>query len=209
MLRPYNMLILLAAGLAAPSIAGPGIAAARTITTSKSVTEIRALRDEISEAASATLVLDRWCVSHHMAPAGAVIAEKIANKPVVATALLRRVLQLRASDRVQLRHVRLRCNGNVLSVAQLWYVPSRLPASMKASLQQTDSPFGRVVAPLHLDRKSAGWSAAWPPKEDRAAATRLPQILFSQRALMSRADGLPIAYAVEDYQSGLLGFAPD
>ena len=36
-----------------------------------------------------------------------------------------------------------------------------------------------------------------------------PRILFSQRALMSRADGLPIAYVVEDYQRGLLGFTPD
>ncbi|MFC3443923.1 hypothetical protein ACFOKF_22500 [Sphingobium rhizovicinum] len=209
MLRPSDILILFAAGLAAPSIAGPGIAAARAVTTSKSVTEIRALRDEISEAASATQVLDRWCVSKHMAPEGTVIAEKIANKPVAATAPLRRILQIRSSDRVQLRHVRLRCNGHVLSVARLWYVPSRLPASMEASLQQTDTPFGRVVAPMHLDRKSAGSSSAWPPKEGGAAATKPPQVLFSQRAVMSRADGLPIAYVVEDYQRGLLGFAPD
>ncbi|WP_375195855.1 hypothetical protein [Sphingobium sp.] len=203
------MLILVAAGLTAPSIADPGIATARPAANPQSVAEISTLRYEIREAASATQVLDRWCTSHHMAPAGAVIAEKIANKPVPATAQLRRALQLKASDRIQFRHVRLRCNGHILSVARLWYVPSRLPASMEASLQQTGTPFGKVVAPLHLDRKSAGSSSAWLPKEDGPMAKTPPRILFSQRALMSRADGLPIAYVVEDYQRGLLGFAPD
>lgn len=203
------MLILVVAGLTAPLIAGPCIAAARPAATVQSVADISALRHEIRVAASATQVLDRWCNSHHMAPAGAVIAEKIANKPVPATEQLRRALQLKASDRVQLRHVRLRCNGHILSVARLWYVPSRLSASMEASLQQTDTPFGKVLAPMHLDRKSAGSSSAWLAKAGRPAAKAPPRILFSQRALMSRADGLPIAYVVEDYQRGLLGFTPD
>ena len=164
MYRPFNMLIVVAAGLTAPLIAGAGIAAARTAATPQSIAKISALRDEIGMTASATQVLDRWCTSHHMSPAGAVIAEKVANKPVPATAQLRRTLQLRASDRVQLRHVRLRCSGHILSVARLWYVPSRLPASMEASLQQTSTPFGKVVAPMHLDRQSAGSSSAWFPK---------------------------------------------
>ena len=190
MFRPFNMLILVAAGLTAPLIAGSGIAAARPASTPQSIAEISALRDEISEAASATQVLDRWCASHHMAPAGAVIAEKIANKPVSATAQLRRTLQLKASDSVQLRHVRLLCSGHILSVARLWYVPSRLPASMEASLQQTDTPFGKVVAPLHLDRQSTGSSSAWLPNGGGSTAKIPPHILFSQRALMRRADGL-------------------
>lgn len=209
MYRPFNKLILVAAGLTAPLIAGLGSAAARQAATPQSIAEISALRDEIGMAASATQVLDRWCTSHHMAPAGAVIAEKIANKTVPATARLRRMLQLTASDRVQLRHVRLRCNGHILSVARLWYVPSRLPASIEASLQQTETPFGKVVAPMHLGRQSAGSSSAWLPKEGAPTAKTPPHILFSQRALMSRAAGLPIAYVVEDYQRGLLGFTPD
>ncbi|EZP70697.1 hypothetical protein BV96_02994 [Sphingomonas paucimobilis] len=209
MYRLFNILIFVAAGLTAPLIADPGIAAARPAATVQSIAEISTLREEIGRAASATQVLDRWCASHHMAPAGAVIAEKIANKPVSATAQLRRALQLDASDRVQLRHVRLRCNGHILSVARLWYVPSRLPAFMEASLQQTDAPFGKIVAPLHLDRKSAGSSSACLPKGGGPTAKTPPRILFSQRALMSRADGLPIAYVVEDYQRGLLGFARD
>ncbi|PNP97514.1 hypothetical protein [Sphingobium sp. SA916] len=209
MFRPFNMLILVAVGLTAPLIAGPGIASARAAATPQFIAEISAFRDEIGMAASATRVLDRWCASHHMAPAGAVIAEKIANKLVPATARLRRTLQLKASDHVQLRHVRLRCNGHILSVARLWYVPSRLPASMEASLQQTGTPFGKVVAPLYLDRKSAGSSSAWLPKGGQPTAKTPPRTLFSQRALMSRPDGLPIAYVVEDYQRGLLGFTPN
>tara|TARA_B100000378_G_scaffold216918_1_gene180043 strand:- start:1031 stop:1399 length:369 start_codon:yes stop_codon:yes gene_type:complete len=121
---------------------------------------------------------------------------------------LRRALQLKASDRIQLRHVRLRCNGHILSIARLWYVPSRLPASMEASLQQTGKPFGTVVAPMHLNRQSAGSSSAWFPKAGGPTVKTPPRTLFSQRALMSRADGLPIAYVVEDYQRGLLGFTP-
>lgn len=209
MLRPFTTLTLSAAGLASAFITSPEVAAARQAAAAQSVPEISALRDEIGKSASATTVLDRWCVSHHMAPAGAVIAEKIANKTVPVTARLRRMLQLEARDRLQLRHVRLRCNGHILSVARLWYVPSRLPPSMETSLQQTDTPFGRVVAPMHLDRKSAGSSSSWLPHGGRPAAKKPPRVVFSQRALMSRADGLPIAYVVEDYQRGLLEFESD
>ena len=171
---------------------------------SQSGTELSALRDEIGSAASATRVLDHWCVSHHLAPAGSVIAEKIANKPVQPTGQLRRLLNLKALERLQLRHVQLRCNGHLLSVAKLWYVPSRLPETMEASLQETETPFGKVVAPLHLDRRSTGSPSALPVLSREKTAGKLPRILFSQRALLSQADGLPIAYVVEDYQRGLL-----
>ena len=208
MFRPFTLHTLSATGLALALITSPDVAPARQAETAQSLAEVSALRDEIGKAASATAVLDRWCVSHHMAPEGAVIAEKIANKPVSATAQLRRTLRLKEWDRVQ-RHVRLRCGGHILSVARLWYVPARLPASMEASLQQTGTPFGKVIAPLHLNRQSAGSSSAWLPKGGGPTAKTPPRILFLQRALMSRADGLPIAYVVEDYQRGLLGSAPD
>jgi len=56
--------------------------------------------------------------------------------------------------------------------------------------------------------QQAGSSSAWFPKAGGPTVKTPPRTLFSQRALMSRADGLPIAYVVEDYQRGLLGFTP-
>ena len=86
MFRPFTLHTLSATGLALALITSPDVAPARQAETAQSLAEVSALRDEIGKAASATAVLDRWCVSHHMAPEGAVIAEKIANKPVSATA---------------------------------------------------------------------------------------------------------------------------
>lgn len=202
----FNILIFLGAGVPASLAAEVGSEAALSSTASQSGAEVRALRHEIGSAASATQVLDRWCVAHRLAPAGAVIAEKIANRPVPPTGQLRRLLQLKASERVQLRHVRLRCNGHILSVARLWYVPSRLPEALEARLQETETPFGKVVAPLHLERRAAGSSSAWPPPPGKKTPGTPPRTLFTQRALLSQADGLPIAYVVEDYRRGLLGF---
>ncbi|MFX8883413.1 hypothetical protein ABTM86_19675, partial [Acinetobacter baumannii] len=50
------------------------------------------------------------------------------------------------------RHVRLVCGDVVLSDARNWYVPARFTAAMNRTLADTDTPFGKVVAPLGFRR---------------------------------------------------------
>jgi len=84
----------------------------------------------------------------------------------------------------------------VLSVADNWYVPSRLTAAMNATLEATDEPFGRVVQPLGFHRIRLSTRTLWPPR----AGT-----ILEQRALLALPDGTPFSYVIEDYQRAALG----
>lgn len=163
------------------------------------------LRDRISIARSATSALDQWCVEHRMAPGHAVVADKQADRIVTPSAQLARRLAA-AAEPVRFRQVELRCGSHALSSARLWYVPSRLPPAIEASLHQTDTPFGRAVAPLKLVRTTIASTRFWPTTST-TPADQIPAVLFRQTALLVRADGAPVAYVVEDYRRGVLEFA--
>ena len=51
-------------------------------------------------------------------------------------------------------HVQLTCGAHVLSDAENWYLPARLTADMNRRLEETEAPFGRVVAPLGFHRRT-------------------------------------------------------
>jgi hypothetical protein len=117
--------------------------------------------------------------------------------------------------------VRLRCGSLVLSEAENWYAPGRLTAEMNRALDTTDTPFGRVVAPLEPYRRTFAAQLLWHPLPDgwdrshrRAQPCRtsgplaIPRELFEHRALVLGRDNRPIAEVHEVYQRGLLAFLP-
>ena len=61
-------------------------------------------------------------------------------------------LHARPDEAVTIRQVQLICRAQVLSDAELRYVPARLPPDLAARLHSTDLPFGRVVQRLGLRR---------------------------------------------------------
>ncbi|CAH0496129.1 hypothetical protein NVSP9465_01159 [Novosphingobium sp. CECT 9465] len=141
---------------------------------------------------SATVALGQWCAAQGIAqpPTIRALADRMAQG--LATPEVRRDLGVSSDAQVVYRNVRLVCGDTVLSVAHNWYVPARLTADMNRTLETTDIPFGKVVAPLGFRR-------------ERLAAVRgrmaeCPQgTVLSHRAVLRVADGSAISLVVECY----------
>jgi len=174
----------------------------------RAVAAIEDLRRQLRTSHSATAVLDHWCQVHDMAPAGAVAADKLADRDVPSSPALRRLLRIGPGEPLGMRHVRLRCRDHLLSEAVLWYVPARLPAPINRQLRRTDVPFGRAVAPLGVRRLILSSRRSWPPAAVDDFAAPMPQNLFEETALLTLLGGQPVAYVRESYKSGILGFPP-
>ena len=141
---------------------------------------------------SATAALGEWCAARGIAapPTIRAIADRAAPEPASAATLA--ALGVGPGAPVAFRHVRLMCGEQTLSDAKNWYVPARLTPAMNHTLEATNTPFGKVVAPLgfHRERLAAqrGRSADCP------AGT-----VLSHRAVLRLADGRAISLVAECY----------
>jgi chorismate-pyruvate lyase len=170
---------------------------------------------EVLASRSATQTLQQWCAAHALARE-TVIRAQVLPETRAADAEVRADLKVDAREPLRYRRVQLRCGDELLSVADNWYVPSRLTAAMNAELDHTQSPFGTVVQPLQPHREilvvrrlwrplPEGWERAKPPSAGGTLA--LPEALLELRALVL-AGAQPIAEVRESYQRGLLDFSP-
>jgi hypothetical protein len=191
------------------------------LTRTQALALVQGLNAEILASRSATATLEKWCGDHALAREPRIVAEVLAGEPRAPTAEQRQRLQADSGEVVRYRRVRLRCGGHVLSEAENWYLPGRLTPDMNRALETSDTPFGRVVAPLGPYRRTFAarllWSAlpeGW--ERDRrsvrpclsAGPLRIPGALFEHRALLLGHDNRPIAEVHEVYQNGLLAFSP-
>ncbi|WP_066719365.1 chorismate--pyruvate lyase family protein [Sphingomonas pituitosa] len=146
-----------------------------------------ALSRELLASPTATAVLERRCG----APVRAEVDRTVHKDP---TPEQRMRLGVGPDERVVYRSVVLRCAGVAFSVAENWYVPSRLTPEMNAALEQGDTPFGAVIRPLHPHRK---------PLEQVTAGVA-PYVL-RHRALVLDGEGRVLAEVVENYTPEVLG----
>ncbi|MBB3946907.1 chorismate-pyruvate lyase [Rhizobium skierniewicense] len=167
---------------------------------------------------SATLTLERWCDDHRLADPAKISATRL-NDTKEPPETVRKQLNVAAADRLGYRHVLLKCGTLVLSEADNWYVPARLTPEMNETLDTTDTPFGKVVAPLQFQRHTISSQLLWQPLPGNwavggtiPAATNkmidIPETLISNQAMLSKPDGTPISFVIENYKSNLLQFAP-
>ncbi|TCM19521.1 hypothetical protein EDF56_103163 [Novosphingobium sp. PhB165] len=142
---------------------------------------------------SATAALGEWCAAHHSADAPVVTAQPVKGEDSALPSDARALLEVSDHETLGYRHVRLTCDGVTLSEAHNWFVPARLTDAMNATLASTDTPFGKVVAPLHFTRERL-----------EARHGRLegcpPGTFLTHRALLRLPDGKPISLVVECYQ---------
>lgn len=150
---------------------------------------------------SATATLHDWCAAHGIADA-TIHAELVKGPAPPATRRQRRELGVSAAEPLGYRHVRLSCGGHVLSDAENWYVPARLAPAMNATLNATDTPFGTVVRPLGIRRRTLGAEKLW-----RDGATP-PAAVWRHRALVLDAAGRPIAEVIETYLREVVSLHP-
>lgn len=146
---------------------------------------------------SATAALGEWCAARHLAGDPQIRAAVISGRTNDPPGDLRRILDLSEDDRMGYRHVRLTCGGKLLSEAHNWYATDRLTPEMNRALDDTDTPFGRVAAPLRFTRERLAG--------ERGAASYCPRgTVLSHRALLRLPDGTALAYVVECYTAANL-----
>jgi len=154
--------------------------------------QVGALERTLASRDSATAALQDLCTARHLADPARIVAEPVRGAPAMLPGDARTRLNLAAEEAPGYRHVRLSCGGVVLSEAHNWYVPARLTPDMNALLASTDTPFGRVAAPLHFTRERI--ESRYGRQAPCPAATAL-----SQHGLLRLPDGRPLAFVVECY----------
>jgi len=180
---------------------------------------LQTLNADLLSHDSATLTLEHWCADHRMADPARIVARRVhdAARPVPDD--LRVLLKAAADEPIGYRHVQLMCGTHVFSEADNWYLPSRLTAAMNQRLDTTDEPFGKVVQPLHFQRRTLsaellwsplpqGWemsSARMPDPADRSAV-KIPGAVLRHRAILVDAAQAPFSTVVETYTNQLFEF---
>jgi chorismate-pyruvate lyase len=178
---------------------------------------LQSLNADLLSHPSATLTLERWCGVHHLAAEAKVVAERVhdVDKPLPADA--REQLGIGPDEVVRYRRVQLSCGGHVLSEADNWYVPSRLTEAMNRELDNSDTPFGKVVQPLHFRRQTLsaellwsplpqGWETGAPLPASTGGALLVPHHVLQHRAVLFDQDNRPFSLVVESYTADVLAF---
>lgn len=160
-------------------------------------TPVDGLERMLASHDSATAALEQWCEQQGLAVPAQVVAEQVPGQLVGEPADLRALLQVGGDEVLGSRHVRLTCGGRLLSQAQNWYVPARLTPDMNAALASTNTPFGKVAAPLGFRRELIETRRG--PGPDCPAGT----VLF-QRAILRLPDGRALAHVLECYAASAL-----
>jgi hypothetical protein len=111
--------------------------------------------------------------------------------------VVRRRRGVSAARELGYRHVRLACGASVLSEADNWFVPARLTPEMNRTLAGTDTPFGKVAAPLGFRRERL------EARRGRAPGCP-PRTVLSHRALLRLPSGAPLALVTECYTRAVL-----
>ena len=221
--RMHCSIILLMA-LVAPLSTGAAPARAASVTWQDSFTArlealalLQSLNADLLSHDSATLTLDRWCATHHLADPPTVTAERVHDVDKPATAAQRQLLRVSATEPLGYRRVRLHCGPHVLSEADNWYVPSRLTAQMNQALEHSDIAFGRAIQALKFQRHTQsakllwaplpeGWEMRMPQRSRYSGTLTIPAYVLQHTAVLSLPDGTPISALIETYTAEVLAF---
>jgi len=182
---------------------------------------LQTLNADLLSHDSATLTLERWCADHRLAEPPRILARRVRDVAKPVPDELRAVLKVDAEEPVAYRRVQLMCGSHVFSEADNWYVPGRLTADMNQRLNTTDEPFGKVVQPLHFQRRTLSAELLWSPLPPgwempgtRAVPAvdrpplRIPGAVLRHRAVLVDPAQQPFSAVVETYTNQLFAFGP-
>jgi chorismate-pyruvate lyase len=178
---------------------------------------LQSLNAELLSHDSATLTLDRWCASHHLANPATITAERVHNVQKPATDAQRELLQVSPTEPLGYRRVRLHCGTHILSEADNWYVPSRLTQDMNQALEHSDIAFGRAIQALQFQRHTLsanllwtplpeGWEMSMPQPARHSGRLVIPPYVLRHTAVLSLPNGTPISALTETYTAEVLAF---
>lgn len=178
---------------------------------------MQTLNASLLASRSATAVLENWCAAHHMAPQPKIAAVRATGAGSPPSDETRKRLGVSADEVVKHRHVRLTCGDHVLSEADNWYVPARLPEEANRLLETSDTPFGKAVQALQPFRRTyevtmkwsplpQGWEMGAAPQAQTPQTLDIPHELFEHRAVLYDARQTPFSEVRETYTSEIFDF---
>jgi len=180
---------------------------------------IQTLNASLLVSRSATATLEKWCADHRMAAEPKIVARRVAGIEKEPSEETRRRLDVNVDEKVKYRRVRLACGDHVLSEADNWYVPGRLSDDMNRTLEATETPFGKAVAPLQPFRRTIEMKMRWSPlpegwelsatadaPEKASGALSIPHDLFEHTAILYARDQRPFSEVHETYTREVLDF---
>lgn len=194
----------------APSSAWPDTFVSRL----QALALIQTLNADILASRSATESLEKWCRDHQLAETPAIAARVVRAVDQPPSAAQRQRLQVGDRDEVKYRRVQLLCGGRLLSEAENWYVPGRLPAEANRLLDTTDAPFGTVVRSLEPYRRTFDVTLLWrplpvdwairSPAGSTGGVLAIPDALIEHRAVLYTREHVPFSEVHEVYQRQVL-----
>lgn len=179
---------------------------------------MQTLNASLLASRSATATLEKWCADHKMAPEPRIVARRIAGIDKPVSEETRKRLDVAAGEEVKYRRVQLACGAHILSEADNWYVPDRLTDEMNRTLETTQTPFGKAVAPLQPFRRTIEMKMLWSPLPEgweaaaRSRATTpdgalaVPHEIFEHTAILYARDQRPFSEVHETYTNEVLDF---
>ncbi len=186
---------------------------------------INQMENRLLAESSATHTLEHWLREHGLLDGQETLRaerETQAHRPCPPDLLgALDIPTSQSGQALRYRKIRLVGHNRVYSEAENWFVPARLTSPMTETLEQTDTPFGRVVSPLgftrQLIRRETLWSPLpelWEmhpqPAQDTANTQplALPPHLFRHMALLRTHAGTPFSLVVETYTPQAFAFGP-
>lgn len=151
-----------------------------------------AFEQHLASHDSATEALRLWCERHDMARPARITATLVQGADLPPPAGLHAMLGLPPDAPIGYRHVRLSCGDRRLSQAHNFYAPSRLTPEMNQQLNETDTPFGKVAAPLAFRRERLSTSRTPDPACPRNS-------ISTHKALLRLPNGQGLALVIECY----------
>ena len=156
-----------------------------------------ALSTRLIASATATEALLAWCENHGLSDGPITVDVRQRFSPAVVPDGALPALGLNPGETINYRQVRLMRGTLPLAMAENRFVPQRLTAAMNEALNETETPFGTVIAPLRPVRRIL--AASIQPQ---------PEIILEHVALIRSGSGAGLALVKEGYLPDLVSFAP-
>jgi len=171
---------------------------------------VRELSDHLLHASTATEALHAWCAARGLSAGPITAVKQHLDRPRYADDDVLDELRPARHERIAYRCVQLVRGLVVLSEADNWFIPERLPPEVRSALEATDMPFGAAIARLRPSRRTyfvryPELSTASEAGTSGCPAGLLPSMpILEHKAVVLDRNRQPLSVVSERYCAALL-----
>jgi hypothetical protein len=163
----------------------------------------RQVSAHILASPTATAALLVWCQKHRLSSGPITIIRQPAEPPAVPSDEELDELMPLPGEPIFYRQVHLMRGLLLLSRAEIWFMPQRLPVEMQETLATSDTPFGAVISPLKPHRRT--FFVEFPDPLLGHSPSECANVLVEHRAVVSGGKpARPLAVVREQYSPNLI-----